>query len=215
MAEHWQAGRFIGHDLGNKPSSRSLLAVQVGDLLLLASRFVGEERARQSFMRFAYRQGKGFDPSQAANSDWIAHTERLLAGVLGASSTRAVVKAAIEGREMQVEDVVRIVDEASEVLQFNRALLQGCDREHHPGHQRGRPVAAPGGLEPPLYRAVQLPRGPGVCRPASGGAESASMPSAACSVAWGYRGARQQAPVLDAPGHGAHLRATVPQRPGD
>ncbi|MFZ3153615.1 NahK/ErcS family hybrid sensor histidine kinase/response regulator [Pseudomonas sp.] len=126
VAEHWQAGRFIGHDLGNKPSNRSMLAVQVGDLLLLANRFVGEERARQSFMRFAYRQGKGFDPNQTATSEWIAHTERLLAGVLGASSTRAVVKAAIEGREMQVEDVVRIVDEASEVLQFNRALLQGA-----------------------------------------------------------------------------------------
>ncbi|WP_445939867.1 hybrid sensor histidine kinase/response regulator [Pseudomonas sp.] len=126
VAEHWQAGRFIGHDLGNKPSNRSMLAVQVGDLLMLANRFVGEDRARQSFMRFAYRQGKSFDPSQTANSDWIAHTERLLAGVLGASSTRAVVKAAIEGREMQVEDVVRIVDEASEVLQFNRALLQGA-----------------------------------------------------------------------------------------
>lgn len=126
VAEHWQAGRFIGHDFGAKPSSRSLLAVRVDDLLLLASRFVGEERARQSFMRFAYRQGKGFDPSQSATSEWIAHTERLLAGVLGASSTRAVVKAAIEGREMQVEDVVRIVDEASEVLQFNRALLQGA-----------------------------------------------------------------------------------------
>lgn len=36
------------------------------------------------------------------------------------------MKAAIEGREMQVEDVVRIADEASEVLQFNRALLQGA-----------------------------------------------------------------------------------------
>ncbi|WP_163068470.1 PAS-domain containing protein, partial [Acinetobacter baumannii] len=36
------------------------------------------------------------------------------------------VKAAIEGREMQVEDVVRIADEASEVLQFNRALQQGA-----------------------------------------------------------------------------------------
>ena len=128
VSEHWQAGRFIGHDLGTKPSGRSLLAVQVADLLMLSSRFVGEERARQSFTRFALRQGKGkdFDPNQPANSEWIAHTERLLAGVLGASSTRAVVRAAIEGREMQVEDVVRIVDEASEVLQFNRALLQGA-----------------------------------------------------------------------------------------
>ena len=126
VSEHWQAGRFIGQDFGSRPSGRNLLAVQVADLMALAARFVGEERARQSFVRFSYQQDKPFNPSQNADSEWIAHTERLLAGVLGASSTRAVVRAAIEGREMQVEDVVRIVDEASEVLQFNRALLQGA-----------------------------------------------------------------------------------------
>ncbi len=116
----------IGQEISQRQNSRFMLAVQVEDLLMLAARFVGEERARQSFIRFAYRQGKGFTPNQTANNEWIAHTERLLAGVLGASSARAVVKAAIEGREMQVEDVVRIADEASEVLQFNRALLQGA-----------------------------------------------------------------------------------------
>ncbi|MDD0975857.1 PAS domain-containing hybrid sensor histidine kinase/response regulator [Pseudomonas fontis] len=126
VSEHWQAGRFIGQETSARPSNRSLLAVQIEDLLSLAARFVGEERARQSFIRFAYRQGKGFNPNQNADGDWIEHTERLLAGVLGASSTRAVVKAAIEGRDMQLEDVVRIADEASEVLQFNRALLQGA-----------------------------------------------------------------------------------------
>ena len=126
VSEHWQASRFIGQEISQRLSSRSMLAVQLEDLLMLAARFVGEERARQSFIRFAYRQGKGFVPSQNANDEWIAHTERLLAGVLGASSARAVVKAAIEGREMQVEDVVKIADEASEVLQFNRALLQGA-----------------------------------------------------------------------------------------
>ncbi|PMU10536.1 MULTISPECIES: PAS domain-containing hybrid sensor histidine kinase/response regulator [unclassified Pseudomonas] len=126
VSEHWQAGRFIGQEISARPSARSMLSVQIDDLLQLAARFVGEERARQSFIRFAYRQGKGFNPNQNADGEWIAHTERLLAGVLGASSTRAVVKAAIEGREMQLEDVVRIADEASEVLQFNRALLQGA-----------------------------------------------------------------------------------------
>lgn len=126
VSEHWQAGRFIGQEIHARPNARSMLAVQINDLLSLAARFVGEERARQSFIRFAYRQGKGFNPNQNADGEWIAHTERLLAGVLGASSTRAVVKAAIEGREMQLEDVVRIADEASEVLQFNRALLQGA-----------------------------------------------------------------------------------------
>ncbi|WP_342247322.1 hybrid sensor histidine kinase/response regulator [Pseudomonas sp. OTU5201] len=126
VSEHWQASRFVGQQVSARAASRTLLAVQVDDLLMLASRFVGEERARQSFIRFAYRLGISFNPAQNANQDWITHTERLLAGVLGASSARAVVKAAIEGREMQVEDVVRIADEASEVLQFNRALLQGA-----------------------------------------------------------------------------------------
>lgn len=126
VSEHWQASRFIGQEVGSPSRSRSLLAVQLQDLLMLAARFVGEDRARQSFTRFAFKQGKSFNPAQNANAEWIIHTERLLASVLGASSARAVVKAAIEGREMQVEDVVRIADEASEVLQFNRALLQGA-----------------------------------------------------------------------------------------
>jgi Na+/proline symporter/signal transduction histidine kinase/CheY-like chemotaxis protein len=126
VSEHWQAGRFIGQHGTARPNARPLLAVKVGDLSELAARFVGDDRARQSFERFALRQGKAFNPNQSADSEWIAHTERLLAGVLGSSSTRAVVKAAIEGRDMQLDDVVRIADEASEVLQFNRALLQGA-----------------------------------------------------------------------------------------
>lgn len=126
VAEHLQASRFIGQQSSVRSSSRSLLAVQVKDLLALAARFVGEERAEQSFRGLSQSNLRPFNPAQNANSEWITHTERLLAGVLGASSARAVVKAAIEGREMQVEDVVRIVDEASEVLHFNRALLQGA-----------------------------------------------------------------------------------------
>ncbi|MBF7142649.1 MULTISPECIES: PAS domain-containing hybrid sensor histidine kinase/response regulator [Pseudomonas] len=126
VSEHWQAGRFVGHQQDLRPNAKGLLAVQLDDLLKLASRFVGEDRAQQSFSHFAYRQGKGFNPTQTADPEWIAHTERLLAGTLGTSSSRAVVKAAIEGRDMQLEDVVRIADEASEVLQFNRALLQGA-----------------------------------------------------------------------------------------
>src|SRR5690554_1273343 len=122
VSEHWQANRFISLQVGNKAS----LSVQVSDLLTLASRFVGDDRARHSFIRFAYTRGIAFNPDETASSDWIAHTERLLTGVLGASSTRVVVRAAIEGREMHVEDVVRIVGEASEALQFNRTLLQGA-----------------------------------------------------------------------------------------
>ncbi|MFC3607466.1 hybrid sensor histidine kinase/response regulator [Stutzerimonas tarimensis] len=126
FSEHWQASRFVGQQINAQPGVRRLLAVQVEDLLSLASRFVGAERAQQSFQHFARRTGQPLSLKQPADTRWIAHTERLLAGVLGASSTRAVVKAVLEGRDMEVEDVVRIVGEASEVLEFNRALLQGA-----------------------------------------------------------------------------------------
>lgn len=127
VTEHWQASRFVSLDdeLDSGPS-RAMLRVTVADLLMLAARFVGEERAQTGFERFAEAQGVLFNPAQVADSNWITQTERLLAGVLGASSARVVVKAAIEGRDMHFEDVVRIVDEASEVLQFNRGLLQGA-----------------------------------------------------------------------------------------
>ena len=128
VLEHWQASRFVsldGDQWADGPS-RAMLRVTVDDLLTLASRFVGEERAQTGFERFAETQDLEFNPAQVADSSWITHTERLLAGVLGASSARVVVRAAIEGRDMHFDDVVRIVDEASEVLQFNRGLLQGA-----------------------------------------------------------------------------------------
>lgn len=126
VAEHWQAGRFIGQDL-EVNNNRSLLSVELEDLLVLAGRFVGADRALRSFENFSVlHSNQALNLQQRADAAWISHTERLLAGVLGASSTRVVVKAAIEGRQMQVQDVVRIVDEATEVLEFNRTLLQGA-----------------------------------------------------------------------------------------
>ena len=61
-----------------------------------------------------------------ASADLIAHTERLLAGVFGTSSARLVLASALQGRNMQLEEIATIVDEASDVFRFNRGLLQGA-----------------------------------------------------------------------------------------
>ncbi|HAF92953.1 MAG TPA: hybrid sensor histidine kinase/response regulator, partial [Pseudomonas sp.] len=73
VAEHWQASRFIGQEITPSTSTRRLLAVHVEDLLSLASRFVGAERAEQSFHRFARRHGQEFSLCQQADGQWIAH----------------------------------------------------------------------------------------------------------------------------------------------
>ncbi|CAD5379949.1 hypothetical protein OF001_U90089 [Pseudomonas sp. OF001] len=90
----------------------------------------------------------------------------------------------------------------------------GRDREHLPGHQRGRPVAASGGLEPPLPGTVRVPRGADQHRPAD--RRHHPLQRRARPVRQGRPGhPRRQAPVLDAPGYRTHLRAHLPQRPGD
>uniref|UniRef100_UPI0026200A34 hybrid sensor histidine kinase/response regulator n=1 Tax=uncultured Brevundimonas sp. TaxID=213418 RepID=UPI0026200A34 len=49
--------------------------------------------------------------------------ERMLAGALGAVAARRVIGAALSGGGRAPEDVVRMLDEASQAVQFNRQLL--------------------------------------------------------------------------------------------
>ncbi|MFT6914004.1 MAG: PAS domain S-box-containing protein [Motiliproteus sp.] len=97
----------------------------VGDLQLLTERFLGVNRARSAFNTFAVQRAE--DPPLSgdhASNALVGYIERLLSGVIGASSARILMASTLRGRDMQLGDVVSIVDEASKVLKFNRALLQ-------------------------------------------------------------------------------------------
>lgn len=93
---------------------------------MLAARFVGSSRVKRAFGRFAGERGGTLAPQMQASAELIAHTERLLAGVFGTSSARLVLASALQGRNMQLEEIATIVDEASDVFRFNRGLLQGA-----------------------------------------------------------------------------------------
>ncbi|MFC7367048.1 MULTISPECIES: hybrid sensor histidine kinase/response regulator [Vreelandella] len=99
-------------------------ATTVGDLKVLCERFLGADQVDRAFEDYARRTGKPLDDSTRASIDVIQFTERFLASVLGASSARIVVNSALQGRGIGISDVISIVDEASQVLEFNRALLQ-------------------------------------------------------------------------------------------
>ncbi|CAM3933456.1 NahK/ErcS family hybrid sensor histidine kinase/response regulator [Vreelandella rituensis] len=99
-------------------------ATTVGDLKVLCERFLGAGQVDRAFENYARRSGKPLDNSTRASIDIIQFTERFLASVLGASSARIVVNSALQGRGIGISDVISIVDEASQVLEFNRALLQ-------------------------------------------------------------------------------------------
>jgi PAS domain S-box-containing protein len=97
--------------------------VQVGDLLALAGRIVGERTARRAFAERAQSGGFALQPNAAADRGWVQFTERLLAAAIGASSARLVLTSALKGSGMDVAEVVAVLDEAGQQLRFNRQLL--------------------------------------------------------------------------------------------
>ncbi|MFA0442806.1 hybrid sensor histidine kinase/response regulator [Vibrio sp. 10N.286.49.C2] len=127
LTERLQSASFVGTPL---PESENISLYQsrvtVAELEMLASRFVGRTRVRSAYRQFWRQQQQDGLPNQQASAELIRHTERVLAGVFGASSAKLVLTSALQGRNMQLEEVATIVDEASELYHFSRGLLQGA-----------------------------------------------------------------------------------------
>ncbi|MGR5413349.1 hybrid sensor histidine kinase/response regulator [Vibrio astriarenae] len=127
LSERLQSASFVGAPL---PESENMSLYQsrvtVAELEMVASRFIGRRRVKKGFESFFEHQRERLLPNQQAPSALIRHTERLLAGVFGASSAKLVLTSALQGRNMQLEEVATIVDEASELYDFSRGLLQGA-----------------------------------------------------------------------------------------
>ncbi|MCP4790430.1 MAG: hybrid sensor histidine kinase/response regulator [Gammaproteobacteria bacterium] len=94
------------------------------DLQTLCERFLGTNRTRDAFHTFARQSGQSLHPHAPISQELLNYTERMLAGVIGASSARIILASSLKGKEMQLGDVVSIVDEASELFKFNRSMLQ-------------------------------------------------------------------------------------------
>ena len=127
--EQRQARKFIDIVLSDRGSYENI-TVSVAELEVLASRFVGKERVQVMMHNFySSRRLPGLDTlfrQRRASHELVAAVERLLAGIMGASSARIVMKSIVSGDGPELDDVQAMVDEASEVLEFNRELLQGA-----------------------------------------------------------------------------------------
>ncbi|MES0875189.1 hybrid sensor histidine kinase/response regulator [Sinimarinibacterium thermocellulolyticum] len=132
LRDHLHAVRFIDVAAPPPAPGKSLSgSTTVGDLRILLERFFGAERASELLRDFGERAGMRLHDRDRATPQMLRASERLLAGALGASSARVVMSAMLRGRDMQVEDVIRVLDETSHALQFSRELLQAA-LEHLP-----------------------------------------------------------------------------------
>lgn len=125
LIDRVQARAFVDRvSLDWRERSTTPSGASVGDLKTLVARFVGDAGAERSFAAYGREAGRLLKDADPADAGLARAAERMLAGAVGASSARRVISAALAGGGRAPEDVVRMLDEASQAVQFNRELLQ-------------------------------------------------------------------------------------------
>jgi Na+/proline symporter/nitrogen-specific signal transduction histidine kinase len=125
-----QAGLFVdalqaeesGHWRGRIAAGSSTLS-QVTDLLALAGRFLGPEKAQVAFERYAQMRGTPLAQLKA-DADLVHFAERQLAGAIGSASARVMVASVVEEEPLGLDEVMNILDEASQVRAYSHELEQ-------------------------------------------------------------------------------------------
>lgn len=95
---------------------------QVGDLLVLCERFLGRQRAQELLQAYAQRQGVRGIEHIAPDAQLVHFVETQLAGVMGGASARVLVASVVQEETLSPDDVLRIVDEASQLRAYSREL---------------------------------------------------------------------------------------------
>lgn len=127
--EKLQANIFVqdGPVTANTPGVRPWRAcVTVNDLQRTAARYVGAERASRSFAEFAARHERPLRQTEQADEDMLRFTEHLLASAIGAASSRLVLSLLMQKRHVDRRSTLKLLDDASEAIQYNRDLLHSA-----------------------------------------------------------------------------------------
>jgi Na+/proline symporter/nitrogen-specific signal transduction histidine kinase len=138
------AGLFVGLSLLRTPSpretSQALLFVdvldrthalqpvfwrgraQVADLQALAARFLGAAQAQRLFEDYARRSGAAGIEHIEPDARLVHFVETELAGAIGSASARVMMASVVEEEALDMGDVLRILDEASQLRAYSHAL---------------------------------------------------------------------------------------------
>jgi Na+/proline symporter/nitrogen-specific signal transduction histidine kinase len=95
--------------------------VEIKDLV---TRFVGPIRAERAFAEYEKNRGVKLDTNAQADANLVEFAERELSGAIGAASARVMVSSVVQGEALSMEGVMKILDEASQVIEYSHKLEQ-------------------------------------------------------------------------------------------
>jgi signal transduction histidine kinase len=126
-AEAHQAALFVDvfrHTQGLERARLLRSGAPVDQLLPLVGRFLGPERAHEAFAAYARRRGLPSPEALPADADVVHFAEIQLAGAIGSASARVVVASVVQAEPPGLEEVMDILDEASQVRAYSREVEQ-------------------------------------------------------------------------------------------
>jgi Na+/proline symporter/nitrogen-specific signal transduction histidine kinase len=115
---------------------------QVNDLLQLTGRFLGADRARHLFTRYAQESGLNDIKQVPADAKLVQFVETQLTGAIGSASARVMVASVVDEEPLELDDVMRILEEASQLRIYSQALeeksasLERASRELRAANQQ-------------------------------------------------------------------------------
>lgn len=95
---------------------------KLSDLRNLTERFLGVDKAERLFTDYARRLGLTQTKDIPANAQLVQYVETQLAGAIGTGSARMMVASVVEEEQLDLDDVMRILEEASQLRAYSKAL---------------------------------------------------------------------------------------------
>ncbi|WP_439860951.1 ATP-binding protein [Pseudomonas sp. MBLB4136] len=123
--EHAQALLFVdAFKVAGRGSSLWRGKASVAEISVLVGRFLGPQRAAAAFAGHAARRGLRSSEELEADAELVHFAEQQLAGAIGAASARVMLASVVEEEPLGMDEVLGILDEASQVLAYSRRLEQ-------------------------------------------------------------------------------------------
>ncbi|MDD2885922.1 MAG: sensor histidine kinase [Dechloromonas sp.] len=88
----------------------------------LLERFLGAARARDQLLTYARRHGVADWRNLAVDAEFVHFAESALAGAIGSASARVMVSSVAREEHLGLDEVLNILDEASQVRAYSREL---------------------------------------------------------------------------------------------
>ncbi|MCH8567352.1 MAG: hypothetical protein LAT67_03780 [Balneolales bacterium] len=93
------------------------------ELLQILTRFLGEQKTQKALSDFNLGHDSTLQKdSNEANEAFIQYAESVLGGIIGAASAREIVSSAVSERPIHLENVMVLLDETRQALEYSRAL---------------------------------------------------------------------------------------------